>query len=56
MKKPTMKLPSARKVFLGANMEDEAKTRIIEIAKKKHIPVYQMMLSSDRYKFEYYKV
>ena len=56
MKKPTMKLPSARKVFLGVNMEDEAKTRIIEIAKKKHIPVYQMMLSSDRYKFEYYKV
>ena len=56
MEKPTMKLPSARKVFLGANMEEAARTRVIEIAKKKHIPVYQMMLSSDRYKFEYYKV
>ena len=56
MEKPTMKLPSARKVFLGANMEESARTRVIEIAKKKHIPVYQMMLSSDRYKFEYYKV
>lgn len=56
MVKPTMKLPSARKVFLGANMEESAKARVIEIAKKKHIPVYQMMLSSDRYKFEYYKV
>lgn len=56
MEKPTMKLPSARKVFLGANMEESAKERVIEIAKKKHIPVYQMMLSSDRYKFEYYKV
>lgn len=56
MEKPTMKLPSARKVFLGANMEEYAKARVIEIAKKKHIPVYQMMLSSDRYKFEYYKV
>ena len=56
MERPTMKLPSARKVFLGANMEESAKARVIEIAKKKHIPVYQMMLSSDRYKFEYYKV
>ena len=56
MEKPTMKLPSARRVFLGANMEESAKARVIEIAKKKHIPVYQMMLSSDRYKFEYYKV
>lgn len=56
MDKPTMKLPSARKVFLGANMEESAKARVIEIARKKHIPVYQMMLSSDRYKFEYYKI
>lgn len=56
MAKPTMKLPCARKVFLGANMEETAKARVIEIAKKKHIPVYQMILSSDRYKFEYYKV
>ena len=56
MKKPTMKLPPARKLFLGANIEDAAKNKLIEIAKKKHIPVYQMYLSSDRYKFEYYKV
>lgn len=56
MKKPTMKLPPARKLFLGANIEDTTKNRLIDIAKKKHIPVYQMFLSSNQYKFEYYKV
>jgi len=56
MNKPTMKLPPARKLFLGANIEENTKCRLIEIANKKHIPVYQMYLSSDKYKFEYYKV
>lgn len=56
MIKPVMKLPPARKLFLGANIEESIKTRLIEVAKKKHIPVYQMFLSSDRYKFEYYRI
>ena len=51
-----MKLPTPRKLFLGANIEKSSKEKLIEIARKKHIPVYQMFLSSDRYQFEYYKV
>lgn len=54
--KPTMKLPPARKVFLGVNIEEEAKQKVIEIAKQKKIPVFQMYLKMDQYKFEYYKV
>lgn len=55
-KEPIMKLPKARKVYLGANMEDRAKQRIIDVAKSKKIPVYQMFLKSDKYKFDYYQV
>lgn len=54
--KDTMKLPKARKVFLGANMEEIPKQRIMEIAKKKNIPVFQMYLKADKYKFDYYRV
>jgi len=53
---PFMKLPPARKLFLGANIEDSAKERLIAIARKKHIPVFQMYLAPDKYKFEYHKV
>ena len=53
---PTMKLPKARKVYLGANIEMQAKDRIVEIAKQKHIPVFQMFLHGDRYKFDYYQI
>lgn len=56
MDDPVMKLPPPRKVFLGANIEDPAKERLIEISRKKHIPVYQMFLSPDKYKFEYCKI
>lgn len=56
MEKPFMKLPPARKLFLGANIEDAAKERLIAIARKKHIPVFQMYLAPDKYKFEYHKV
>lgn len=56
MKKPTMKLPPPRKLFLGANIEQSTKERLVGIAKEKQIPVYQMCLSPDRYQFEYYKV
>ena len=52
----TMRLPPPRKVFLGANMEEAPKRRLIGIAQKKHIPVYQMLLSPDKYKFDCYKV
>ena len=56
MKSPFMKLPPARKLFLGANIEDSTKDRLIEIARKKHIPIFQMYLAPDKYKFEYHKV
>ena len=56
METPFMKLPPARKLFLGANIEDSAKERLIAIAKKKHIPIFQMYLAPDKYKFEYHKV
>ncbi len=55
-KEPIMKLPKARRVFLGANIEDNAKHRIIDIAQKKHIPVFQMFLNSDKYKFDFYQI
>lgn len=54
--KDTKKLPKARKVFLGANIENSPKQRIMEIAKKKNIPVFQMYLKADKYKFDYYRV
>lgn len=53
---PTMHLPKARKVFLGTNMEERAKDKVTQIAEKKNIPVYQMFLRSDKYKFDYYQV
>ena len=56
MKESVMKLPSARKLFLGANMEEPIKERLLAIARKKHIPVYQMYLSPDKYRFEYVEV
>lgn len=56
METPFMKLPPARKLFLGANIEDSAKERLIAIAKKKRIPIFQMYLAPDKYKFEYHKV
>ncbi len=55
-KKDTMKLPKPRKIFLGANMENETKERLIEIAEAKKIPVFQMRLTSDQYKFDYYQI
>lgn len=56
METPFMKLPPARKLFLGANIEETAKERLVAIARKKHIPVFQMYLAPDKYKFEYHKV
>ena len=53
---PFMKLPPARKLFLGANIEDFTKERLIAIARKKHIPVFQMYLAPDKYKFEYHQI
>lgn len=53
---PTMRLPKARKVFLGTNMEKTARDRVVQIAQKKHIPVFQMFLRSDKYRFDFYQV
>lgn len=54
--KETMKLPKPQKLFLGANIEDAAKHRLIEIANKKEIPVFQMCLKPDNYQFDYYRI
>lgn len=54
--KPTMKLPLVRKIFLGANMEEATKMRVVEIAKSKNIPIFQMSLSADKYKFDWYSI
>lgn len=53
---PTMRLPKARKVFWGTNMEKIARDRVIQIAQKKHIPVFQMFLRSDKYRFDFYQM
>ncbi len=54
--KETMKLPKPQKLFLGANIEEAAKQRLIKIAKGKKIPVFQMCLKPDNYQFDYYRI
>lgn len=52
-----MKLPNTvKRVFLGTNMEVDKRERIIQIANKKRIPIYQMYLKPDSYKFDYYRI
>ena len=51
-----MKLPPPRKIFLGVNIEDSTKCRLLDIATKKKIPVYQMYLAPNNYKLDYYKI
>lgn len=46
----------AKKLYLGARMEDKFKLKLIKIAKKKNIPVYQMALSPDKFKLEWYRI
>ncbi len=52
----TMKLPSPRRIFIGANMGEIAKEKIMSVAKLKGIPVYQMFLAKDKYSFDFYKI
>lgn len=54
--KCTLKLPPARKVYLGVNMEETARQKVIDIANSKKIPAYQMILAPDKYMFDYVKV
>lgn len=56
LKKETMKLPPPTKLFLGVNIEENAKARLIDIAIKKNIPVFQMHLTPDLYRFTYSEV
>jgi len=54
--KDTMKLCKPQKLFLGVNIEPTTKERLIEIANKKKIPVFQMCLKPDNYQFDYYRI
>lgn len=55
-KSEMMKLPKPRKIFLGAKMEEETKEKLVVIARKKNIPIFQMQLKPDKYEFSYYQV
>jgi hypothetical protein len=56
LEKNTLEIPCATKVFLGVNIEDEPKAEIISIAKNKNIPVYQMILKPNSYKFDCFQI
>ena len=40
---------------MGASTET-ARGRVIQTAQKKHMPVFQMFLRSDKYRFDFYQV
>lgn len=44
--------PLPKAVYIGVNAEEKNKQKIIEIAKEKEIPVYQMKLSDSKYAFD----
>lgn len=44
--------PHPKAIYLGVSISDENKEKILEIAKEKKIPVYQMKLSEDKYEFD----
>lgn len=48
----TLHIPLISAIYLGVNMENDVKDRLLEIARKKKIPVYQMKLSTTEYKFD----
>ena len=50
-----LKIPP-RKVFLGANIKEKTKEKLLDIARIKHIPAYQMRLSLDKYRLEYSEI
>lgn len=51
-----IKFPKPTKIFLGCNISKENKQKLIEIAKKKNIPIYQMVLEPDEYRLSYYLI
>lgn len=44
--------PHPKSVYLGINVSEENKQKIVKIAKSKGIPVYQMKLSDSKYAFD----
>ena len=44
-----VKLPIVSKIILGINISPEDKEKVIEIAERKHIPVYATRLKADKY-------
>lgn len=53
---PISKFPNPSKIFLGCNINEHNKKLLIEIAKEKNIPIFQMRLEPDEYKFSYYQL
>lgn len=49
-------VPPVRKIFLGINVSEYAKKELIKIANEKRIPVFQMALSPNRFKLEWYPI
>ncbi|MBS0588974.1 MAG: DUF2971 domain-containing protein [Proteobacteria bacterium] len=49
-------MPKPSAVYIGAKIESINKTRLLEIAKRKKMPIYQMSLSMSEYKFNYHDV
>lgn len=44
-----VKLPIISKIILGINISPEDKEKVIELARRKHIPVYTTRLKADKY-------
>jgi hypothetical protein len=44
-------MPKPKKLYVGAKVSDENRNLILEIARKKKIPVYQMTLGKDSFNF-----
>jgi hypothetical protein len=44
-----VKLPIISKIIMGINISAEDKEKVIELARRKHIPVYATRLKVDKY-------
>lgn len=48
----TLHIPLISAIYLGVNTKYDVKKQLVEIARKKNVPVYQMKLSATEYKFD----
>ena len=49
-------LPKAKSIYLGKRITDENKNKIMNIASRKKIPVYQEMLDIEERKIRFQKI